>query len=51
MDNASGSFGSVVAGATTVITFPGIVHLNANAPTSCQNILFTIPVSGDWTTV
>jgi hypothetical protein len=32
-----GNFGSVAAGATTVITVPGAVHLAANAPTTCQD--------------
>jgi hypothetical protein len=40
-----GSYGSVAAGATTVITFPGVVHMASNVLTSCQDVLATIPVT------
>jgi hypothetical protein len=44
VDNQAMSFGNIPANGTQLISFPGVVHLNGNAPTSCQKILFTVPI-------
>lgn len=38
------SLGPIPAGGTMVITVPNSVHLDADAPTTCQGVLLTIPV-------
>jgi hypothetical protein len=39
------SLGPIPASGTTVITVPGSVHLDAGAPTTCQGVTFSIPVT------